>query len=63
MKNQMTVRELRRLFFENDCKAICGGKELTNEKVRRELFELEDQDAIVNCIRMPGWKKDCIIIT
>ena len=34
----MTVRELRRTFFENDFCAVLDGKELTNEKVRRELL-------------------------
>ena len=63
MENQMTVRELRRTFFEHDnFYAVLDGKKLTNTEIRRALFELEDQEAIINCRQMPGWESDCIII-
>ena len=59
MKNQIKVKKLRKLFFDNsELYAVLFDEELTNKDARRALFEMEDQNAIFN------YKKegDCVLI-
>jgi uncharacterized protein with PhoU and TrkA domain len=47
--NVTTVKELRTLFFDNDnFYAVLFADELTNKEVRRELYEMENQDEKLN---------------
>lgn len=50
MKHQTaTVRELRRLLFENDkLDVVLFGKELSADDARRELFERADQEEVLS---------------
>ena len=45
----MTIREIRRLMFDNEYLTLhVGGMELDNTEGRRYLYELPDQDVEVS---------------
>lgn len=43
-----TVRELRRMFFDNDYDAVLFADEMTNKEVRDELYNMVNQDKVMN---------------
>ena len=54
-----TIKELRTLFFDNDnFYAVLFADELTNEEVRRELFEMKNQNRKLNY----QINNDCVLI-
>ena len=50
MKKRLTVREIRRILFDTDMYAVIGADEMTNSDARRFLFDMQDQDAVMNVI-------------
>tara|TARA_R110000822_G_scaffold161_1_gene707 strand:- start:14419 stop:14604 length:186 start_codon:yes stop_codon:yes gene_type:complete len=42
-----TVRELRKTMFDIDFNLIVNQKDLTNSEGRRFLYDIEDQDVVV----------------
>ena len=50
MKNQMTVREIRRVLFETEKYSVIGVDEMTNKESRNFLYEKDNQDETMNII-------------
>ena len=50
MKNQMTIREIRRVIFETEKYTVIGADEMTNKESRDFLYEKDNQDELMNVI-------------
>lgn len=54
-----TVRQLRQQLFLNiNLYAVIGCDEFTNEAARRFLYDMPDQDAVLNVLQ----QGDCLLI-
>ena len=50
MKNQMTIRAIRRVLFETEKYTVIGADEMTNKESRDYLYEKDNQDKLINVI-------------
>jgi hypothetical protein len=50
MKNQMTIREIRKVLFDTDKYTVIGSEEMTNKESRDYLYSQNDQDQLMNVI-------------
>lgn len=50
MKNQMTIREIRRVLFETEKYTVIGADEMTNKESRDFLYAKDNQDETINVI-------------
>lgn len=50
MKNQMTIREIRKVLFETEKYTVIGADEITNKESRDFLYAKDNQDEVMNVI-------------
>ena len=50
MKNQLTIREIRRVLFETEKYTVIGSDEMSNKESRDYLYAKDDQEKLMNVI-------------
>ena len=50
MKNSLTIREIRKILFDNDKYTVIGSEEMTNKESRDFLYKKINQDEKMNVI-------------
>lgn len=50
MTNQLTIREIRKILFDSNKYAVIGAEEMTNKESRDYLYNMDDQDSVINVI-------------
>jgi hypothetical protein len=50
MKEEMTVREIRKVLFDTNKYTVIGSNEMTNKESRDYLYNLEYQDRLLRVI-------------
>ena len=50
MKNQMSIREIRRVLFETEKYTVIGTDEMTNKESRDFFYSKDNQDELMNVI-------------
>ena len=50
MTNSLTIREIRKILFDNDKYTVIGSEEMTNKESRDFLYNKMNQDEKMNVI-------------
>lgn len=50
MKNEMTIKEIRKVLFDTNKYTVMGSDEMTNKESRDYLYNQDNQDEVLNVI-------------